>query len=41
VVILVKWRKGCKPRNVLVGNNEDRWVRPFRGMRRIKEPEGS
>jgi len=36
VRVVVRWRKGCKPRNVLV---EDicgfRWVRPFRGMRKV------
>lgn len=36
VRILVKWRKGCKPRNVLVESESEKWVRPFRGIRRIK-----
>ena len=36
VGILIRWRRGCKPRNVLVGTADECWVRPFRGMLRIK-----
>ncbi len=38
VKVICRWRKGCKPRNVAVECLETgtRWVRPFRGMRRVK-----
>lgn len=34
VVVLVRWAKGCKPRNVLIERQDgSRTVRPFRGLR--------
>ena len=35
VRVLVRWRKGCKPRNVAVEDKTGRrWIRPFRGLRK-------
>ncbi|SNS80611.1 hypothetical protein [Actinomadura mexicana] len=42
VVVLTRWGRGRGPRNVLIERETgERVVRPFRGLRRPKEPPHS